>query len=656
MKKVMLVLLICSLSYALNAPYLISATALSDSSVSLSWRNNDVGTTGFIVQRKDSTETGYHFVDSVKSAAQLTYTDIKGLLPVTLYTYQVIAYSATEVSDTSNSVQVTTLALSPVFNQPTVSVYWNYDTSASVRIQILDNSNCEVGYRIYREQGFSSSFSLVSQITSTNPVSMDAIIWNDSAVTFNTWYNYKVAAYTNTDSIFSLPCSTYTFQAVKLHQGVKFTKLSDFPVSDSGSWSAKAGDSIILKENPPAPAGMFSVINVSNPVNPSFAGYIDSATARSYPLQTMIPIFMNFGIYNSYIKTKVIISLDRMLVLSGTLLRMYLIQGTNLVSIDSEIIAAGNQENRIYLLNDTLLAVLYFKPTEDMNYNEYDTIFFNSIHLSSSGFSSSPNNLIGTAYYRYFGMPKEYLRPYIQGSFDNKIIIPIDACSVGYGMYYVPGTPWSYLYIMDNILNRTTVLPNTTPNTPYANAYNTGYYIFPAENLCTNAFNIYSSPVGAPTPNDTATELFVSYVGDPHPYSTAQANNAIYRDDIHRQNALQNILLDTLKKQVFLIFKNNMTILGYQSTGVVYYPKTTLSANKVTILRGPMAFSITIVLSTHSRSSDLYFYDLSGRVVDKMLGVTSNAVLWRPKTKTMSCYIVQVRNGGEKYTAKFMVR
>ena len=214
MKKLMLVLLVCSMSYALNAPYLISATALSDSSVGLSWRNNDIATLGFIIQRKDSTETTFNIVDSVKSPIALACTT-KGLRPLTLYTYQVIAYSATEVSDTSNSVQVTTLAQVIIFNRPSISVYWNYDTSKSVRIRISDNSNCETGYRIYRDEGFSSSFSLISQITSANPEHMDSIIWYDTTISPNTWYSYKVAAFTSNDSIFSDPCSTFTFQTTK---------------------------------------------------------------------------------------------------------------------------------------------------------------------------------------------------------------------------------------------------------------------------------------------------------------------------------------------------------------------------------------------------------------------------------------------------------
>jgi hypothetical protein len=49
MKKLMVILAACSMTYALNAPYLISATALSDSSVELTWRNNDIATEGYII-------------------------------------------------------------------------------------------------------------------------------------------------------------------------------------------------------------------------------------------------------------------------------------------------------------------------------------------------------------------------------------------------------------------------------------------------------------------------------------------------------------------------------------------------------------------------------------------------------------------------------
>jgi hypothetical protein len=47
MKNIGLLLCFSTLSFALEAPYLISAAALSDSSVELQWRNNDIATQGY---------------------------------------------------------------------------------------------------------------------------------------------------------------------------------------------------------------------------------------------------------------------------------------------------------------------------------------------------------------------------------------------------------------------------------------------------------------------------------------------------------------------------------------------------------------------------------------------------------------------------------
>ena len=170
MKKLMVLLFACSMSYALNAPYLISATALSDTSVGLSWRNNDAATTGFIIQRKDSTATIFHFVDSVKSASQLTYTDMKGLLPSTLYTYQVIAYDATEVSGASNSLQVTTQVLpSPLLISATAL------SDSSVLLTWQNNSTTAQGFIIQRKDSTETTFKFVDSIKSSTATACTTI-------------------------------------------------------------------------------------------------------------------------------------------------------------------------------------------------------------------------------------------------------------------------------------------------------------------------------------------------------------------------------------------------------------------------------------------------------------------------------------------------
>ena len=492
MKNLIIVLVLCSMSYALNAPYLISATATSDGSVSLAWRNNDVATTGYIVQRKDSTEATYKFMDSVQSVTTLAYADSKRLLPTTLYTYQVIAYSATAVSDTSNSAQVTTAAnpriapnlasatalsrhslslswqdndkmtwgffirrkdstetafhfvdsiksatvlaykdttgLKPgtfytyqvvayyggndeydtsnsmqaatmpdTFRKPYPSVVWDYTNSISAQVAFFDYSNCEIGYRIYRDDGVNSAFSLVATIISANPDTTGGIAWNDNTVSLNKWYNYKVAVYNSDSSILSDSVPAYTFHSVQMNTAVAFQKLSTFPVSLSG-WSAKAGDSIIFKENS-SPAAKYSVVNVKDPVNPKFVGYIDSAALLSYPLQTLIPAFLKFGVYNSVSRTRAIQCTNKMLVSSGNGVTMYLIQNGNLVSVDSIELSSWMTMQQMLLLNDSLLAI-----TADSSYSSSRTVWLDGFLVD---FRHKRQSLFcPTGKFRFFIFPK----------------------------------------------------------------------------------------------------------------------------------------------------------------------------------------------------------------------------------------------------------
>jgi hypothetical protein len=621
-------------SFALQAPYLISTTAHGDSAVQLVWRNNDAATQGFMVQRKDSNAAVFNTIDSVKSTTQLSYLDKINIKPVTLYTYQIRAYNSSSVSDTSNSLQATTATQVAIFKKPGFSVSWNSDTTNFARLVIYDSSNYETGYRIYRANGFSSSFMLLSQIVSTNPAKNDSIVWIDSTLTLNSWFNYKVAAFTATDSLFSDPCSTYSFHSEQIAQPVTFTKLSDFPISMDSGLSALAGDSLILKEHL-SPTGKYTAINIKDPAHPNFDGYVDSTALLSYPVKTLLPVFLKYGVVNSFARKKVCLYNEKILVLQDSTLRRYQVQNNSLVMFDSLKSFKGNS---ILLLDTTILAVQYEVVVSTSFIVEH---YFYPVQVSPAGFSLLPECYLG----RTGG--NSTLNYVIGVNFlrvlNNNMIISVSWWSTGMAHGIYP----TYVIVYDISTNRNINLPDVTS---YVNGSNTGNYISATENLSTTT-NL--TAYGYTT---TATGLFVSDVRNLHSYEFASSHNGIYQDTVHKKSQLQNILLDTAGRKVYLVFSTNLTILSYQreNIGVRYFTNKTAPSRGIAICPG--TFGTTIVLPDNCRNADLFIYDVAGRVVVRMRNITSNAVLFRPKSKSENCYIAVVRNDGTQYSAKFMTR
>ena len=562
MKKLMAILLTCSVSYALNAPYLISATALSDSSVALSWRNNDIATVGYLIQRKDSTETVYQFIDSVKSAAQLTYTDLKNLRPTTLYTYQVIAYSTTEVSDTSNSIQVTTLAhvFNGVFKKPNIVQIWWGVTSVAVGIYFRDSSDCEIGYRLLRSENFSPIFTVVRDLPSANPDSMGWMFLYDSSISFNKWYGYKIEVYKSDSAISSDTYSTtYTLKALPPLRAVLFTRLSAFPLSVSG-WSAKAGDSIILKETS-APVGTpFTVINVSDPLNPHFAGYIDSATALSYPARTLIPALMRNNMSNNcgFPYQQILLNNGQIVVgKSGEdHISLYQIQSDTMTLLDTSLMPIRSLRDSLILgkvvgltmLHDSLLAVRY-QVSCYKNFVSWRNEYLYPIRLSPAVLSPTQDFLIDSNFLDdILTINHSYTaRPWIHGYYERNILVSVDEES---RVWYDPPLTgdntitWREFIVKDSSLSPPRIW-KSQENMAFGKGYNTGRYISATEALSTD--------IGYST-------LFVADVRDHDAYAHAVSNNAVF--NLPYGN-LQNIFLDTLNKRVFLIFTNYLTILSY---------------------------------------------------------------------------------------------
>jgi hypothetical protein len=88
---------------------------------------------------------------------------------------------------------------------PQVSYNLSLPDYNCVTVTIYDKSNCETGYRIYRDSGFTSNYPLIAQTISTEPANHDTITFSDYTVKEHSVYHYVVAAYNAADSISSSP-------------------------------------------------------------------------------------------------------------------------------------------------------------------------------------------------------------------------------------------------------------------------------------------------------------------------------------------------------------------------------------------------------------------------------------------------------------------
>lgn len=203
-------------------------------------------------------------------------------------------------------------------------------------MNLADQSNCETGYIIYRDSGFSGQFKQIMKVISGIPSAHDSLTLFDATVAPNCWYRYEAEAYMADSTAYTGYSTIFTFKSQKPNQIAKFTKLSNYAISDSGGWSAIAGDSIILKETT-APTGKYTVINVKNPAVPISEGYIDSTTLMSYPMSTLIPAYLKFGVSNGFgpAGTSIIYEGGDIIVGQTTMIRLYQVGASGLSQFDS---------------------------------------------------------------------------------------------------------------------------------------------------------------------------------------------------------------------------------------------------------------------------------------------------------------------------------
>lgn len=166
------------------APTNLTATAIHERQVNLSWVDNSGGETGFRVERKIGSGA---WATLTTLAADVTSYPDTSVIESTTYTYRVFAFNGSGDSAASNEALVTTPALTvplaPSGLQATAL------SASSVQLNWVDNAYNEDGFLIERKTGAGGSWSQVGT------ASLDATAFTDSGLTELTTYYYRVRAY-----------------------------------------------------------------------------------------------------------------------------------------------------------------------------------------------------------------------------------------------------------------------------------------------------------------------------------------------------------------------------------------------------------------------------------------------------------------------------
>lgn len=219
------------------APDNLSATAASQSTADLTWRDNADDETGFSIERSTSSSSGFVQIDQVSADVQ-AYAD-SGLNAGTTYYYRVLAYNGNGESTYSNVSSATTdlpPAGAPAAPAGLAATAFSSD---SIQLDWTDNADNETEYRIERSLNQVTGF---SEIAGARP---DSTSFTDAVgLAAATTYYYRVcainaagaSAYSNTASDTTFPLAA----APTAPSGLTATATSASTISLS--WADNADD------------------------------------------------------------------------------------------------------------------------------------------------------------------------------------------------------------------------------------------------------------------------------------------------------------------------------------------------------------------------------------------------------------------------------
>lgn len=165
------------------APAGLAATALSLTSVSLTWMDTSANESGFRLERRLA---GGTFVAIANLGTNVTSFTDSGLAPATSYEYRLFAVNSAGDSAASNTATVTTLAITLAMASNLVATATG---TTSTSLTWSDNSSNEDGFRLERRLAGLGSFAAIV----ARPA--DATSFNDVGLAPGTSYEYRVVVF-----------------------------------------------------------------------------------------------------------------------------------------------------------------------------------------------------------------------------------------------------------------------------------------------------------------------------------------------------------------------------------------------------------------------------------------------------------------------------
>ena len=187
------------------APSNLNVSALSSTSLRLTWTDNSNNETGFEIERAPGGTT--NFTRITTTAPNVSTYDNTGLSASTSYSYRVRAVNSAGASAYTTVASGTTQAAPTTPPTAPTGLSVSVVSSSSLRLTWTDNSNNEAGFEIERAPGGTTNF---VRVTTTAP---NASTYDDSSLSASTSYSYRVRAVNNTGASAYTNTATGTTQA-----------------------------------------------------------------------------------------------------------------------------------------------------------------------------------------------------------------------------------------------------------------------------------------------------------------------------------------------------------------------------------------------------------------------------------------------------------